>query len=76
VVCVGRNDAEIARRAAAIGRDVDELKANGVCGTPSEAIEKLASWAAHGAPRVYLQFLDLNDLDHIELVGSDVLPHL
>jgi alkanesulfonate monooxygenase len=76
VVCVGRNDAEIARRAAAIGRDVDELKANGVCGTPSEAIEKLASWAAHGAPRVYLQFLDLTDLDHLELVGSEVLPHL
>ena len=76
VVCIGRNDAEIARRAAAIGRDVDELKANGICGTPAEAIEKLAMWDSHGAHRVYLQFLDLNDLDHLELIGADVIPHL
>ena len=76
VVCVGRNDAEIARRAAAIGREVDELRAHGICGTPAEAVERLADWNAHGAQRAYLQFLDLNDLDHVELVGSEVLPHL
>jgi alkanesulfonate monooxygenase SsuD/methylene tetrahydromethanopterin reductase-like flavin-dependent oxidoreductase (luciferase family) len=76
VVCVGENDADIARRAAAIGREVDELKTNGICGTPAEAIEKLAMWDSHGAHRVYLQFLDLNDLEHIELIGVEVIPHL
>jgi F420-dependent oxidoreductase-like protein len=76
VVCVGRNDAEIARRAAAIGREVDELRANGLCGTPSEVLEKLAEWDAHGAHRVYMQFLDLNDLDHLELIGQEILPRV
>lgn len=76
VVCVGRNDADIARRAAAIGRDVAELKENGICGTPAEALEKLSAWDARGAHRLYLQFLDINDLDHIELIGSEIIPHL
>jgi F420-dependent oxidoreductase-like protein len=76
VVCVGRNDAEIARRAAAIGRQVDELRTNGLCGTPGEVIEKLSEWKAAGAERVYTQVLDLNDLDHIDLIGSDIIPHV
>lgn len=76
VVCIGKDDAEIAQRAAAIGRDVNELRENGICGTPAEALEKLAMWDSHGAHRVYLQFLDLNDLDHIELVGQEIIPHL
>ncbi len=76
VVCIGRNDAEIARRAAAIGRDVDELKQNGLCGTPDEALQKIADWGALGVSRLYLQFLDLADLDHIELVGAEIIPHI
>lgn len=76
VVCVGANDAEISRRAAAIGREVDELRANGVAGTPAEAVDRLAAFAAVGVERVYLQLLDLADLDHLHLVGNDVLPAL
>ncbi|NLA35670.1 MAG: LLM class F420-dependent oxidoreductase [Actinobacteria bacterium] len=74
VVCVGTDDAEIARRAAAIGREVDELKVNGICGTPAEAIERIASWGAEGAERIYLQVLDLADLDHIRLIAEQVMP--
>jgi F420-dependent oxidoreductase-like protein len=73
VACVGEDDAEIARRAAAIGRDVDELRQNGVCGTPDEAVARLREWGDAGAERIYLQVLDLDDLDHISLVGRDVL---
>ncbi len=76
VVCVGRNGTDIARRAAAIGRDVAELKENGICGTPAEAVEKLAMWGSHGASRVYLQFLDLTDLEHLDIIGEEVLPHV
>src|SRR6476659_4519933 len=43
VLCVGADDAEVARRAAAIGREADELRANGVAGTPQEAVDTLAS---------------------------------
>jgi len=76
VVCVGRDDAEVARRAAAIGREVDELKTNGVCGTPAEAVERLQQWKALGAQRAYLQVLDLSDLEHLDLIAAEVMPHL
>jgi F420-dependent oxidoreductase-like protein len=76
VVCCGRDDAEIARRAAAIGRDADELRANGVAGTPEECLERLRAFEAVGASRAYLQVLDLHDLDHIALLGAEVLPAL
>lgn len=76
VVCIGSDDAEIARRAKSIGREVDELRENGVCGTPAEAVARLEEWRDAGAERVYLQVLDLDDLDHIALIGDEVRPHL
>ena len=76
VVCVGRDDAEVARRAAAIGREVDELKANGLAGSPAEVVEKIGRYAAAGSSRIYLQVLDLNDLDHLELISSQVQSQL
>ncbi len=76
VVACGRNDAEVARRAAAIGREVDELRTNGLCGTPSEILEKIASWKKVGAETMYLQVLNLDDLDHLDLIGTEVLPHV
>ncbi len=76
IVCVGKDDAEIARRAAFLGREVDELRANGLCGTPAEAVERLHEWAAVGAERVYLQTLDLADLDQLDLIAAEVMPHV
>jgi F420-dependent oxidoreductase-like protein len=76
VVCVGRDDAEIARRAAVIGREVDELRANGVAGTPAEAVDTIGRFAQAGAERVYLQVLDLADLDHLDLIAAEVMPQL
>ncbi|MFE9931003.1 LLM class F420-dependent oxidoreductase [Streptomyces sp. NPDC005533] len=76
VVCVGKDDAEVARRAAAIGRDVDELKANGLAGSPAEVVERIGAYEAVGASRVYLQLLDLDDLDHLELISAQVLSQL
>ncbi|MFJ7159501.1 LLM class F420-dependent oxidoreductase [Streptomyces sp. NPDC101118] len=76
VVCVGADDAEVARRAAAIGRDVDELKANGLAGTPAEVVEKIGAYQAAGSQRIYLQVLDLHDLDHLELISARVMPQL
>jgi F420-dependent oxidoreductase-like protein len=75
VVCCGRDEAAIARRAGVIGRQVDELRANGLCGTPEEVVAQLARLAAVGTQRVYLQILDLSDLDHLALIADEVLPH-
>lgn len=76
VLCCGRDEAEVARRAAAIGRDVDELRANGLAGTPDEVVAKAQRFAAVGASRLYLQVLDLSDLDHLALVAAEVMPGL
>ncbi len=76
VLCCGRDDAEVGRRAAAIGRDVAELRENGAAGTPAEVVDTIGRYADAGAQRVYLQVLDLADLDHLDLVASEVAPQL
>jgi alkanesulfonate monooxygenase SsuD/methylene tetrahydromethanopterin reductase-like flavin-dependent oxidoreductase (luciferase family) len=76
VVCVGRDEAEITRRAASIGRAPDELRAHGAAGTPAEAVECIRSFAAAGAETMYLQVLDLDDLDHLRLIAAEVAPHV
>ena len=76
VVCVGKDDQEVARRAAVIGREVDELKENGLAGTPSEVVDKIGRYAEIGAERIYLQVLDLADLDHLELISAQVQAQL
>jgi F420-dependent oxidoreductase-like protein len=76
VVCCGRTEAEFSKRAAAIGRKPEELRENGLAGTPSELVEKIATFQAAGASRLYLQVLDLSDLDHLEVVASEVMRQL
>lgn len=74
VLCVGRDEPEIARRAGAIGREVDELRTNGLAGTPDEVIAKVERFASIGMTRLYLQVLDLDDLEHLALVAEKVMP--
>jgi F420-dependent oxidoreductase-like protein len=70
VVCCGRTDAEVARRAAAIGRTLDDLKAGGLYGSPAQITDQLGGYEQLGAQRCYLQVLDLHDLDHLELLAE------
>ena len=76
VVCCGVDEAEIARRAKAIGREVAELRENGLAGTPSEVADKIQTFATAGAARMYLQVLDLDDLDHLDLIAAEVMPEM
>ena len=76
VLCVGANDAEIARRAQRIGREVDELIQNGAAGSPAQVLDKIAAFAEAGATRMYLQVLDMDDLDHIGLLAEEVMKVL
>jgi F420-dependent oxidoreductase-like protein len=76
VLCVGADEAEVARRAAAIGREVDELRQNGLAGTVDEVVDKIGRYAESGHSRLYLQTLDLHDLDHLRLVAAEVVPRL
>ncbi len=74
VLCVGADEHEVAQRAKAIGREPDELRENGLAGTPSEVLDKIGRYAALGSERLYLQVLDLSDLDHLRLVAAELLP--
>jgi F420-dependent oxidoreductase-like protein len=76
VLCCGKDEAEVRRRAEAIGRDADELRENGLAGTPDELVERIEQYAAVGASRLYLQVLDLADQDHLELVAAEVMPRV
>jgi F420-dependent oxidoreductase-like protein len=76
VLCVGKDERELARRAGAIGREVADLRENGLAGTPQEVVDRLGSYADAGASRAYLQVLDLADLDHLDLVAAEVMPHV
>ncbi|NUO92649.1 MAG: LLM class F420-dependent oxidoreductase [Dermatophilaceae bacterium] len=76
VVCLGKDDATLRRRAEAIGRDLDELRQNGLTGSTDEIVDRLGTFAEAGAERVYLQVLDLADLDHLADIADGVLPQL
>jgi F420-dependent oxidoreductase-like protein len=70
VACVGATEAEVAARATAIGREPVELRENGLAGSPSEVADKIGQFAEVGTDTIYLQILDLTDLDHLELLAS------
>ncbi|TDO07781.1 F420-dependent oxidoreductase-like protein [Mycobacterium sp. BK086] len=77
VVCAGRNDAEISRRADAISREGDELRTNTpLVGTPAEIVDQLGPFIAAGVQRVYIQLLDMSDIDHMELFATEVTRQL
>ncbi len=75
-VCVGRTEAEVRRRADAIGQSVEDLRAGGVAGTPAEAVERIGEFHRIGSQRIYLQTMDVDDLDHLELIAAEVAPQV
>lgn len=76
VLCCGRDEGELRRRADAIGRDLTELRASGLAGTPNELVDKIGQFAGIGCSRLYLQTLDLPDTAHLELVAQEVMPQV
>ncbi len=74
--CLGNDSETLKRRAASIGRSVDDLSENGLCGSSAQIIEKIESYRAIGAKRIYLQILDLNDLDHLADLSDGLIKQL
>lgn len=69
--------ADLDRRAANIGRTVDELRGDtNIVGDRDDIVAKVERVVALGAQRVYLQLMDLRDLEQVAYLGEDVLPHL
>lgn len=70
VACAGASESEVERRAAAIGREPAELRENGLAGSPAEVAQKIDRYRELGVSRIYLQILDLHDLDHLAHLGA------
>jgi F420-dependent oxidoreductase-like protein len=75
-VCCGRTPDELARRAGPTGQTVDQLRQGALAGTPAEVVEKIGVFARSGAQRVYLQVMDVTDLEHIRLLADEVMPYV
>jgi alkanesulfonate monooxygenase SsuD/methylene tetrahydromethanopterin reductase-like flavin-dependent oxidoreductase (luciferase family) len=83
-VVVGADEADVRRRGAEhmswqneegdVGAYLDDMRSTHVVGTPEQALERLAEFAAAGIQRVLLQQLPHADLDSVELIGREVIP--
>ena len=76
VVCVSDSEKEFSKRAERIGRNISELRENGVAGMPEEAVERILAFQESGATRIYLQVLDEDDLDHVTFIAESITPLL
>jgi F420-dependent oxidoreductase-like protein len=72
-VACGVTAADVRRRRASIG--ADRLLAHGTVGTPRQVVDRIGELAAAGADTVYFHIYDIDDTDHVALLGADVLPH-
>jgi F420-dependent oxidoreductase-like protein len=72
---IGRTEAEVARRIADVA-DKQALRTRGLIGSPQQAVETIGRYAEAGCSRIYLQLLDLHDLDQLDLIGSEVIPQV
>jgi alkanesulfonate monooxygenase len=76
-IAIGRDEAEVRRRALTLGRDAAAARANGLAGTVAEVVDRIGQWREKaGVTRLYLQLMDMADLDQIELVAAQVAPQL
>ncbi|MFI1503835.1 LLM class F420-dependent oxidoreductase [Streptomyces sp. NPDC020597] len=76
VLCCGRNQAELRRRAAALGPEGGAYSKSRISGTPAEVVDRIGRFVEAGVDRVYLQPFDLEDRDHLETVAAEVMPQL
>jgi F420-dependent oxidoreductase-like protein len=69
-IACGRTEAEARKRAEAIGRTPP------LYGTPAQVVDQIGRFAQAGATRLFLQILDMSDLDHLDVIASEVAPQL
>jgi F420-dependent oxidoreductase-like protein len=83
-ILIGSSDADLKARAERLSKmqegspadsGVGGLGPERLIGTPSQVLERLQSYADAGIQRVMLQHLLHEDLEAIEIIGKEVLPH-
>jgi F420-dependent oxidoreductase-like protein len=75
-VSTGSSAREVAQRVARTGKTLEELSEFGVVGQPEQVVERLLEYRQAGADRFYVQITDFDDLEHLELIAAEILPHV
>jgi alkanesulfonate monooxygenase SsuD/methylene tetrahydromethanopterin reductase-like flavin-dependent oxidoreductase (luciferase family) len=71
---VGRTDAEFRARAERIGADPEALRRVHLGGSVAEVADRLERYRELGVARVYLQTVDMTDLEHLAQLADGLLP--
>jgi F420-dependent oxidoreductase-like protein len=73
----GKNDADLQAKLNKLGKTTDELWAErGItAGTTAEFLDRVGRWQEAGVERLLLQWLDLDDIEGLEIIARDILPH-
>jgi F420-dependent oxidoreductase-like protein len=75
-VVYGENEAALKARITNRDENEDELRSGpAIVGTPSEVVDQIGEWVELGVERFMLQWLDLDDMDGLESMATQVLPH-
>jgi len=79
-VVIGTDEDDLRARAGRLAEwegeplDVDELRRDGIAGTPAEVVARLREYEAAGIERVMLQHLLHRDVEALELIAAEVVP--
>jgi F420-dependent oxidoreductase-like protein len=75
-VIYGKDDAQMSAKLAARGTTAEDAIARGLLvGTRSALIDQIGAFAAAGVERFMLQWIDQDDIDGLERMARDLLPH-
>jgi F420-dependent oxidoreductase-like protein len=73
-VAIGSTEAQAQRRAEVVTSP--GIRQSMVIGSPGQLTERIAGLVDVGADTIYLHIFDIGDLDHIALIGAEVLPQV
>lgn len=58
------------------GMDAADLRERGlIVGTANDVVDQLGAWVEAGIDRFMLQWIELDDIENLEQLAQDVLPH-
>ena len=73
----GKDNAALKEKIAARGRTFEQLRERGIIvGNATQVVEQLGQLAQAGLQRVMLQWLDLDDMDGLEVFGSKIVTQV
>jgi F420-dependent oxidoreductase-like protein len=75
-VCIGIDAADVAHRRRVLGPPVGAIPDQGMSGSPAYVADRLAEWVQAGIDRIYIHQLEVDDIEHVRLLGEEVAPRL